>query len=1680
MPSMLGMLQNAQDQAASPPASPRNSLCPGGAAAISGGGAAAGNDLAGHKRTSRRMGLVGFGGGRDASRRNPTPVSTAAVVNKGKERPPLTSLPINQTATTVDHEEAPRLVGTIRRLRQNSVRIIQRLPGPKLLMQVLEEEIDPKNVRLTTQSEPVILMEVMPAALVVSLLVLTYLVFASGVLLIVWFHFRGTSTLAMGPGSGDGARELCTRGSSFTATVSTSGGEGDVFIIGADGPDLHSPSAAGCTVFSPGLSELSLDLPLLSSSTSTSSSLTDADAERYGAVFLGQFSGMTDLSGIVSLRVSFADTEVQESLPDPAAVDIALEACVVGVTAAVGESSSQADLEWGTCQEGWQPVLFQENISARVRSLPEDRGYTLFNFYQNQDTIRGQALVRQYRVQVGFVSTTASSSSSGGNDGSSEESFSWVSEAKWSLEYETGATTEWAKIVLAVVLMCWVPVWLAWCWTVFYKTAERGFENALHERKWLALIGLSVVFYINPIKVVGNFVAPKSASWGLASEMCLSVSVVLFLVVALCIAGGVSRDRVGGGPLGFYVPKAASVRIFMVRMWAVWMLFRMYTSGRLLRKLPYVPNRFRHLSYRFFCLQAILLSIVYMVFALWRLIDILSDDVGGKTVAAQLMLTVKTRQDHLGTVSSLCAYTLQLFLLFLPSSFKESKLFRDIAVRFVYFEEQLPIAMRKSRERGVDDSARGGQARDEGSIVQGAALNHGQHLKTSPGDVEKEDEEEKPIFCVETAAWFLQSEFNLDRMMPTGREHEVTKVLEEDIDIQAAESLHGVVAHMVSARKEEEEGYGDAFEEHKEPAGGAQVAPSHAVVACTPGTPPLPPSSDVAEYPPTAVGAADAAEGRGLVHIGPSGDDGGAGGERDVANASRPSPFPSPSAPFPRGSPCSGLVSSVGNLTAPRLCSKSMSLVSDIEEGEGKWLRRVSAAGTAAADGGGSSISGGGTRSMSTESPEGRGELLGGVGGRGEAQGDRGSSSRSHRGQSASFDHAAIVETGDGQETARPRDGEGRGAGGATWQMGGGGSPGAMEGLGQEFVGRKEDLVGGERTVCNMVREAATRGVEAVDKATHAMGINRIPFLKQCLWGQVHTGFWNAYECVRGDLHACVRETVIDWILSEDNPPDIKIYVTGHSMGGALATHCAMDLKLFTVDKIQARLGSFMRMRQTLMKVAGLPPRRNRQHPRDGSNAEDTARGNGSGGGSRGGRMDKTPPPKDGSRAPPRPPPSSASPTLPGNGDPKAVAAGGAAGMGGVAEGRNSLRGLARTLSRRFQTMGGNRVLRETGAAPHRDSDESRSDGRRSDGRCSDGRRSDGRRGDGRHSACSVPSGNGNDGEPRGGMDVLNRMASRLTTVASAFDPWSLVLSPTLRRPSWGSEVSGDGREKAQEPPPNPKIEVSMYSFGAPRAGNSIYAARFNDVVPDSFRVVVDGDPVPGVPSWWYTHVGTKVLIDGNGRGSLIIDPSFVEKRFFTRSKRYVLAHRIHNYQAGLRGNLLQAVPPELQGSVPGHWPYGIQDDSSTDSSSDDDDDTGTNERKEGVEGVGEEADTDANSEGDGVRPSSPISASLDIMAQQAVNALKRADKLNRGQSFRLTTRSVSGLSLRPAAPTPVVGASAGGGNGGTDGDGGRHVTMMTPRPGGGGGHGGRAEGRKRMLRLGGSRELATMEEGSD
>ncbi|CAI5937264.1 unnamed protein product [Closterium sp. NIES-65] len=54
---------------------------------------------------------------------------------------------------------------------------------------------------------------------------------------------------------------------------------------------------------------------------------------------------------------------------------------------------------------------------------------------------------------------------------------------------------------------------------------------------------------------------------------------------------------------------------------------------------------------------------------------------------------------------------------------------------------------------------------------------------------------------------------------------------------------------------------------------------------------------------------------------------------------------------------------------------------------------------------------------------------------------------------------------------------------------------------------------------------------------------------------------------------------------------------------------------------------------------------------------------------------------------------------------------------------------------------------------------------------------------------------------------------------------------------------------------------LSLYNFGSPRVGNHAFAARFNQLVGDSWRIANDHDIVPRVPYVLYKHVATGVVL---------------------------------------------------------------------------------------------------------------------------------------------------------------------------------------------------------------------------
>lgn len=96
-------------------------------------------------------------------------------------------------------------------------------------------------------------------------------------------------------------------------------------------------------------------------------------------------------------------------------------------------------------------------------------------------------------------------------------------------------------------------------------------------------------------------------------------------------------------------------------------------------------------------------------------------------------------------------------------------------------------------------------------------------------------------------------------------------------------------------------------------------------------------------------------------------------------------------------------------------------------------------------------------------------------------------------------------------------------------------------------------------------------------------------------------------------------------------------------------------------------------------------------------------------------------------------------------------------------------------------------------------------------------------------------------------------------------------------------------------------LDVVMVNFGSPRVGNHSFATLFDKLVPYAFRVCFEGDVVTGFPKflWLFKHVGHEVELDAFG--NVMLDPTDIEKTFRSRTKRRFSSHSMYQYRDGLR-----------------------------------------------------------------------------------------------------------------------------------------------------------------------------------
>lgn len=113
------------------------------------------------------------------------------------------------------------------------------------------------------------------------------------------------------------------------------------------------------------------------------------------------------------------------------------------------------------------------------------------------------------------------------------------------------------------------------------------------------------------------------------------------------------------------------------------------------------------------------------------------------------------------------------------------------------------------------------------------------------------------------------------------------------------------------------------------------------------------------------------------------------------------------------------------------------------------------------------------------------------------------------------------------------------------------------------------------------------------------------------------------------------------------------------------------------------------------------------------------------------------------------------------------------------------------------------------------------------------------------------------------------------------------------------------------------RVTLCCYTYGSPRLGGPNFQAAFDKAVPETQRIINDGDVVTLTPPSWlgFRHVGTEDIFDYTG--SLMANPSLIEKKFANKTRTHANAHRLPNYTKAIKRAYQPVMPiEELLGMI--------------------------------------------------------------------------------------------------------------------------------------------------------------------
>lgn len=390
----------------------------------------------------------------------------------------------------------------------------------------------------------------------------------------------------------------------------------------------------------------------------------------------------------------------------------------------------------------WYSMMYMDNETDSVYDSydtnDQELSYVLFGYiFQNQEAIPTRGKVQSYFLEVQSV-MKLDDETFRPNDGSQ-------------ISYKFNVVTrdrvpafDWMTLCL-VVFTC-IALYF------YTKTLLEKQKKWLPEQTWLIWYLIAILLYQNPIYCIMDLAGGGDTGAAYSSYFIGFAGQIIFLVIWLLFADTLRYISItsNNNKLIYYAPKVvfggviflcylviltlqfcsldphnktrtpvesvynwsnevktsfcafSAILVALSVSWGLWWFYSIYYTGHVLQKLPYMSTRYLQLSFWFFSIQAVLVSLYYAVqYAVvlyYIFLQTRNEQMSLEGFAESSNTNLRQQTQLFGKVFFLTCFGLILAFLFLPAGVIDDERIAGLGNAYTITEEERTVVVKRRRK----------------------------------------------------------------------------------------------------------------------------------------------------------------------------------------------------------------------------------------------------------------------------------------------------------------------------------------------------------------------------------------------------------------------------------------------------------------------------------------------------------------------------------------------------------------------------------------------------------------------------------------------------------------------------------------------------------------------------------------------------------------------------------------------------------------------------------------------------------------------------------------------------------------------------------------------------------------------------------------------------------------------